>query len=141
MHIEWNILQGLFAALLGGGIAGAITGAIVAHFLAKRRDSDNRKHLNILDKSARKRQFVAVVTKWRSQADRENTSATANRFNDDVSVFASEAAKIMPDYGHDFETLITSVTEMKAGQIEQANCHQKLLEQLGKIIRFLERQT
>lgn len=124
MNVYWNV--GL--SLITGLLRGSTSGAVVAHWLAKRRDKGGRKKI-----------FLGFVTHWKSRAERETPSVTANQFNSDVAALQREFALIKDDFGPDLESAIESVTERTAGQIEQPNCHKELLLNLGKIERLVER--
>src|SRR5438552_11598349 len=106
MHIEWQGLEDVIAALLAGSVGGAITGAIVAHFLAKRRDATSRKH--ILDdlRKARRTSFLSSLRVWEGEVDR-NISIIhpanviiniAGQFDAKRAEFIGKAAELRPDY-------------------------------------------
>jgi gas vesicle protein len=127
-------------SFLGGGVVGGIVSASLTYLYNRSLAAENREHLRGLGKAGRKRHFEAFVTEWKARAERvPNPSVTANRFNSDIAEFQREFVLVRSDYGSELEALVESITERSAGQIEQGNCHQELILNLGKILRLLER--
>lgn len=64
----------IVVSFVSGSVGGAITGAIVAHFLAKRRETATRAHADATERTNRKRHFLGFAVQWRDEINGPGTT-------------------------------------------------------------------
>ena len=135
----------IIVSFVSGSIGGAITGATVSHFLAKRRDAETRKHAAQSAAETRKLNFLGFMDGWRTEIERKNIRIVADQFNGKCAEFRTEATKIRSDHGPKFWRLVDSLSSLRSGEIEEGSNQGdnapgriKLLTRLDAVVNFVK---
>ena len=139
--MNWEAIQDVLVALIMGAIGGGITGAIVAHYLAKSRDAENRRHLKIATQDDRRRDFLKVAGAWRTKAAR---CIDPHELRDDFEAFAmgfgggcKAVSDAIPEATRtEFQRLCEEIVSMTEEEIETEEGNANFLVKIGRVIEL-----
>ena len=124
-------------SFISGGIGGAISGAVISHFLAKRRDTASRK-------LGAKTDALVFLNTWDNHVKTApSRSNIAKVFDYDRSQLVQHATKLEPIYKgrqlDDFHKLIRSIREITPGDVETEQGYKQLGKAIESITAFIKR--
>jgi hypothetical protein len=127
------------ARLVAASICGAISGALVAHKLAGRRERDSGR-------AARRREFLVFMRAWRKEVDMaynhyDAVETIPGLFNSTVAGFCASAEAIRCDYtGHarkEIESRISAISGFSPNQ-NSRDKYEPFIKALDEIIAYVE---
>jgi hypothetical protein len=137
-NMNWEALEDVLVALIMGGVGGSITGAVVAHHLAKKRDAANRQELRILKREDRIREFLGFMSQFRSWAERSSHEERGQQFRNRVHPFRAETTKIKDDVDiskrAEFDERVTALCRLTDSQVSELSRENGEVKDTGRIV-------
>jgi hypothetical protein len=127
------------ARLIAASICGAISGALVAHKLAARREQDSGR-------AARKREFLVFMRAWRKEVDTAYNDYEAiyrlpGLFNSTIAAFCASAETIRCDYtGHrrkEIEERISAISRFSPNQ-NSRDKYEPFIKAMDEIVAYVD---
>lgn len=125
--------------MVAASICGAISGALVAHKLAARRERDSGR-------ASRKRDFLVFMSAWRKEVDMayndyEPLYKIPALFNSTIAGFCASAETIRCDYtGHrrkEIESRISAISSFNPNQ-NSRDKYDPFIKAMDEIIAYVE---